>query len=180
MAILKRGLVDWRDGQRRRAISSTKTMAIGRCRVCRLRDGQAPGEYTFDRIAVDGLSLSPGRVAHGAMGDAIDITQGAGSVLVHEGDGVLGKEVLLGASELQPVGDVLGDVVCAGVIDCEAICPPRAFPVLACTIPSPDRDWARAQLPNAGDIAARTTVLNRTAAEAGRLGCSTAVVALPA
>ncbi len=55
------------------------------------------------------------------MGDAIDIAQRAGGVFVHEGDGVLGEEILFGASELQPVSDALGDIVCAGVVDGEAM-----------------------------------------------------------
>jgi hypothetical protein len=113
---------------------AAEAMAIMSARAGWLRGGQAAREHALDRIAVDGLALSPGRVAHGAVSDAIDITQRACRVLVHEGDSVLGEEALLGAGQLEPIGDVLGDVFSAGVVDGEAMMDAREERAVA---PSP-------------------------------------------
>jgi hypothetical protein len=48
-----------------------------------LRDGHSPCEDALDCVTVYGLTLSQQSVLHGAVRDAVDITQRASSVLVH-------------------------------------------------------------------------------------------------
>jgi hypothetical protein len=96
-------------------------MAISTYEVCLLCDGHSPSEDAFDCVSIYGLAFAPHGILRGAVCNAVDITQCAGSVLVHEGDGVSREEVLLGAGQLEPMGDVLGDVMGAGVIEREAM-----------------------------------------------------------
>jgi hypothetical protein len=45
-------------------------------------DGHTPGEHSLHGFTVDGLALAASSVAHGAVGDTVDVAQSTGGVLV--------------------------------------------------------------------------------------------------
>jgi hypothetical protein len=90
-------------------------------RLHALGNGRMAGEYTLDRITVDGLTFSSRGIAHRRVGDAINVAQRAGSMLVHERDGRGAEDALVGTREFESVCDVLGDVVRSRVLDRESM-----------------------------------------------------------
>ncbi len=84
-------------------------------------DGNAPGEYALDGVAVNRLAFPARRVAHRGVSDAVDIAKRAGGVFVHQRDRICGEDGLVRASELKPIGDVLGDVLARDVVQSESV-----------------------------------------------------------
>jgi hypothetical protein len=61
-------------------------------------------------IALDELALSPGGLAQGGRGEAVEVPQGAAGGLVEHGDGVAGEDLALAAGLPQADAHVFGGV----------------------------------------------------------------------
>jgi hypothetical protein len=71
------------------------------------------------RFALDELALLPGRLAETAGGEPVEVAHAAGGGLVEHLDGVVGEDVAVAAGALQPVAQVLGDVLGGERVDVE-------------------------------------------------------------